>query len=340
MSTEKILLVTTWNIPCGIAEHSAQLKDAIETQSDLRLEPFSDLHPHPVINRYQVGPRPSLVHLNYHAALHSQWTPEYIKLIQKEFNAKVLVTYHDTGIPNTDQCKYICAAADAVVIHEDASADLTCKGPIHYWRMGVADAPRGHYEFGPQHYSDPVGAVGACFTHYAAQPVLGSIGFPFGWKNYDRLAQITRDQGWALLLIAPNATQDQVATWRMTNPYSWIRTEFVPRGEAQSLLAGCDATAFAYVCNNAGQSAAILQGVAARKPVIALKTCRQFRSLYEDPIGRATIRWAETFDDVAAHLRNVRIQRIDPGMVALAEQESWRSVGLKYINLYQSLLHR
>jgi hypothetical protein len=113
---------------------------------------------------------------------------------------------------------------------------------------------------------------------------------------------------------------------------------FRPRREIVSTLASCDATAFLYVCHNTGQSAALLQGVAARKPVIALKGCRQFRALYDDPIGRTTIRWAETMEDVGAHLRHMRIQRVDPATVALAEQESWGKVGAKYAGLYRGLL--
>jgi len=168
------------------------------------------------------------------------------------------------------------------------------------------------------------------------RPMLGTIGFPFPWKNYDKLAEVTARCGWDLFLIAPNATAEDEARWKGLNPHASICTTFVPRDLAISWLAGCDATAFLYVCHNTGQSGAILQGIAARKPVIALKTCRQFRSLYEDPLGRATIKWAETFDDVAAYLRNIRIQRVDPGIVALAEQESWTKVGAKYLDIYRS----
>jgi len=35
-------------------------------------------------------------------------------------------------------------------------------------------------------------------------------------------------------------------------------------------------------------------------------------------------------------LRNIRIQRVDPGIVALAEQESWTKVGAKYLDIYRS----
>lgn len=313
MSGEKVLLVTTWGIPCGIAEHSAMLKEAIESQSNFTHEILTDLHPAAVLDVPR--PMPALIVLNYHAALLSQWHPAHIKEAQRR-GSKVLVIYHDSGVPNTEQCKALYFVADAFVIHEPAE-DLP---KARYIRMGVPDWT-GAYQFDTKR-----------------RPMLGTIGFPFGWKNYDALARITAECGWDLLLLAPTATKKQEADWKALNPRVSVSTTFLPRELAIEWLAGCDATAFAYVCHNGGQSAAILQGIAARKPVIALKTCRQFRSLYEDPIGRATIRWAETFDDIAAHLRNVRIQRVDPGIVALAEQESWTRVGQKYIDLYRELL--
>lgn len=331
-----VLLVTSWDTACGIAEHAAMLKDSIETQSALRIEVEPNLHPHAYLNRGSQNCQQPIVHLNYHAALHSGWTPEYVKQVQASGH-RVVITYHDTGIPNSDQCKALYAVADEFIVHE-AAEDLP---NAHYWRMGVSEAAGG-FQFGVREPYESLGqfADALTFKRYAAQPVLGTIGFPFPWKNYDSLAQVTRDLGWALLLIAPQATDAQVATWRMTNPDTYIRTEFLSRSTALALLTGCDATAFTYVCHNTGQSGALLQGIAARKPVIALKTCRQFRALYEDPLGRSTIKWAETFLDVAAHLRHVKIQRIDPGILALAEQESWASVGLKHIQLYQELLAR
>lgn len=335
-----VLLVTSWGVACGIAEHAAMLKDAVETQSALRLcipsgSGFQPVHPKVIDDNWEGWP---IIHLNYHAALHSAWTPEWVAHFEVKRNARVIVTYHDTGVPNSEQCQRLYDVASEFIVHEPAE-DLGLSA--HYWRMGVSE-PASPLLFGTRepyeangHFPDSV-----CFKRYSVQPVLGTIGFPFPWKNYDSLAQVTRDLGWALLLIAPQATDAQIATWRMTNPDTHVRTEFLPRQTALSLLSGCDATAFTYVCHNTGQSGALLQGIAARKPVIALKTCRQFRALYEDPLGRSTIKWAETFLDVAAHLRHVKIQRIDPGILALAEQESWAGVGLKHIQLYQELLAR
>lgn len=315
----RVLLVTSWAEPCGIAEHSAQLKAAVEVADPaIAVEPRAD-----ALDPARLITRPSdLVHLNYHAALHSRWTPEAIRALQDR-GVRVIVTYHDTGVPNTDQCKGVCAAADAVVVHEPC-ADLP--ETVHYWRMGVADWPRLSTVFDRAHDS-----------WVGARPVLGSIGFPFPWKNYDSLAVITGKVGWALLLIAPGATADQIATWRQHNSHLQVVTDFPDRAWALALLAACDATAFCYTCQNGGQSAAILQGIAARKPVVAFHTCRQFRALAHDPLAVLTIRWAETFKDLEEQLLLMPLGQIDAGMVALAEQESWAKLGAKYAGLYREV---
>lgn len=315
----KVLLVTTWGIPCGIAEHSAYLKEAVEAADpDIELVPEPNLDPQTTLTM----PYP-VVHLNYHAALHSQWTPEWIHLHQAH-GVKVLVTYHDTGVPNSDQCKAICAAADCAVVHEPFD-DL--EGNVHYMRMGVPG------------WVPPATFDRSLSSWCGRRPILGTIGFPFPWKNYDTLALITVELGWALLLIAPNTTDEDKARWEAANPYSLAYQQFAHRVDVAHLLAGCDATAFCYTCANTGQSGAVLQGIAARKPVIAFSTCRQFRALFADKLGRTAITWCERFEDVKFALAHfIRIERVNPAIVALAEQDSWAKVGQQYAELYRGLL--
>jgi glycosyltransferase involved in cell wall biosynthesis len=320
MATElRVLLVTTWNTPCGIAEHAAYLKEAVEAADPaIQISPSPEaLDPGVIIHAMASAP-PDVVHLNYQAALHSRWTPERIALLRKGF--KVLVTYHDTGVPNSDQCKAICAAADAVVVHEPYT-DLPPE-KVRYWRMGVPGWT-GAYEFD---------------TDSKRRPLLGTIGFPFPWKHYEELAKVTAVCGWELLIIAPGATPEQEQTWKQLNPRTSVCPTFLPRHLAVSWLAGCDATAFAYGGCNTGQSASILQGIAARKPVLAFRTCRQFRALYHDWLGREAIAWCEDFEGLRFLLSHVvPIGRVDPGIVALAEQDSWEKLGAKYAALYREL---
>ncbi len=319
-----VLLVTSWDTPqgCGIEQHSRMLIDAVgQADGSITVTPnAAALNPNA---NWGVTQPFDLIHLNYQASLHSRWTAKVIRECMWSGEAPVLVTYHDTGVPNSDHCKAIHAAASAMVIHEPAD-DLP---GAHYWRMGVPTRG-GALEHHPDRFAWP------------GQPLLGSLGFPFPWKCYDELARVTAKAGWALLLIAPGATDEQIATWRAINPHFLVETDFLHRQDALVRLAACDATAFTYVCHNTGQSGAILQGIATRKPVIALSTCRQMRALYDDELGRRAICWAETFEDVAHYLssRTFHIGRVDPGIVALAEQESWTRLGKQYADLYRGLV--
>lgn len=312
-----VLLVTSWGTACGIAEHAAMLVDAVtHADGDVNIAPCPELDPDalPAVALRHV----QILHLNYQAALHSRWTPEWIRHYQAA-GKKVIVTYHDTGVPNSDQCRAIIDACDAAIVHEpfdDLPAEKT-----HYWRMGVVD-PCPPRRLG----RDP-------------RPMLGTIGFPFGWKCYDKLCEMTAEAGWQLLLIAPGATAEDIARWSALQPNLHVICSFIERQMAVSLLGGCDATAFTYVCHNTGQSGALLLGIAARKPLLALSTCRQFRALYHDPMARLAIRWAVTFEELTRELRALpATTREDEAMLALAEQESWRQVGEKYAQLYRSLV--
>lgn len=351
----RVLLVTSWGTACGIAEHAYYLQQAVQAaDAGIRVDPCATyLDPDALFADAEAfdplydEAHPDLVHLNYQASLHSRWTVTEIARLRQR-GIPVVVTYHDTGVPNSDHAKAICAVADAFVVHEPY-ADLgeVCPSAGHYWRMGVPDSeaptryaarPRTTLTTAWQPIAESDRST--CFLDWDGQPILGSIGFPFPWKNYDRLAEITAQVGWALLLIAPGATPEQVRGWRDRNPALCVHADFVPRRQAISLLTGCDATAFAYVCHNTGQSGAILQGIAARKPVLAFDStiCRQFLALALDGLGSATIRWARSVDHLTTHLRTLPIGRVDPGIVALAAQESWAQRGRNYADLYRSLL--
>src|SRR6266571_560560 len=320
-----VALVSTWDIPCGIAEMAAYLKAAVEAADPtITLVPITNLHPAAILAPEAIGAPQGwdVILLNYQAALLSQWHPEDIRAVQVH-GMKVLVVWHDSGVPNSDQAKGVCAAADSFVVHEPYD-DLDGNG--RYWRMGVPDWQLAQpVDIHPRSWCGP-------------RPILGSIGFPYPWKCLDELARVTAKAGWALLLIAPTATPTQVATWTSLNPHLCVYNRFLDREEALQLLGGCDATAFCFSCANTGQSGSILQGIAARKPVIAFSHCRQMKSLWEDPLGREVIYWTDSFDGVAEHLRTLPIQRVDPGTVALATQDSWEQLGRKYAALLHELV--
>lgn len=312
-----VFLVTSEGA-CGIAEHSAYLREALKPFDDIQVRGNPEsLDPQWFWQR-PTPTKPQIVHLNYHAALHSRWTPGHIAEMQT-WGVKVLITYHDTGVPNSQQCLDLYAVADAFVVHEPCK-DLP---KAHYWRQGI---PAPHQEY---------------LVPEDGRPVVGTVGFPFHWKNYDLLCEAAREAGWSVLLLAPDATDDQIKAWFALNPNLAVTSAFLPRDQVVGRLRGCDATAFLYNTHNTGTSGAIRQGIAARKPVIASRFPfgRQFRDLHADPVAARVITWIEpTLEQVVEALSRVKIAPLDAGMVRLAEQDSWTKLGQQYARLYRSLI--
>ncbi len=342
MSKLTIPLVTSWDTPCGIAEHSTYLKAAVEAaDAEMRLAPdarFLDplfaLQPNQLVAPSRLLSAYPIVHINHHDGLHSRWRTEHVAELQAA-GIKVVCTWHDTregtaASPNSPKAKEWGALCDAFIVHEPV-ADIS--GPrVHYWRQGVpALQDLADYDYGP---ANRFGG-----RAYAGQPTIGSIGFAFPWKGFELLCEAAHVAGWAVFLIAHNATDDQCAEWQRLNPRTSIIREFVPAAAAVTLLhQWCTATAFLYSCANTGTSGAIRQGIAARRPVLANPACRQMRDLYEDARAGQMIQWVSdmTVDGVATALAH--LQPRTHQVCRLAEEESWATVGVKYSRLYRELL--
>ena len=326
-----VLLVTTWDTACGIAEHSALLVDALKPEDDINITPSNQeaLDPKHLARALTTSPnRYQIIHLNYHAALHSRWTAHHVKQVQAT-GRKVVITYHDTMSGEADQrnserCIELWEQADAFIVHEPV-ADLP--GAI-YWRQGI-----------PEPEDTALERVGT-----RGYPCLGTVGFDFPWKNYDLLATCSYDAGWALLIVG-KVTSDRQKALADLNPrvqFAYndhgVSGEFVHRRQVVRLLSGCAATAFLYLCANTGTSAAIRQGIAARKPLLATDpaACRQFRDLKGLGSG---ITWLNDLspDNVTRWLGWLQTGH-DHQMDHFAEQDSWRRLGHKYAALYRGLV--
>ena len=340
-----VLLVTSWDTACGIADYARALKESVEAANpEIEVIP-SNAALDPLVARELVDI--DLLHLNHHDALHSRWTPEHVRE-HVESGTPVLVTYHDSrsgasGCENSDKLKAFAQVASSVVVHEPVE-DVKAI----YWRQGVPAAAQQPMEYHsrptfetwtpflpPDHYE---ANKLLAFKAFPQQPVLGTVGFNFPWKNFDRLAQVTAEEGWALVLLSTDATPADEARWRAANSSILVVRKFLPQATAINYLAGCDATAFMYECQNNGTSGAIRQGIAARKPVIAHQACRQFRDLYLDPLGRDAIQWVENWEELRQTLRRIPSTRFDPTIHALAERDSWRNLGREYARLYRLLV--
>lgn len=352
----RVLLVTSWNTACGIAQHSSHLKESVEkADRGIEVVPSSDLldpeSPTAVaIDLWGF----QLVHLNHHDGLHSRWTPDHVRAIT-EHGIPVVVTYHDTTDDPSPTSKFaqLAQVASSVVVHEPLDERSGIKAI--YWRQGVPAAAEHPVEYTTHNLADhwvkvienaeaQIRIRQQGFMAYPQQPVLGTVGFNFPWKNFARLAQVTGELGWALVILSNNATEEDEQRWRASNSSILVVRKFLPQDVAINYLAGCDATAFMYECANTGTSGAIRQGIAARKPVIALKTCRQFRDLVQDRdgalwgLGHTAINWIEDWDQLRYLLQEeVMPHRYDVGVCALAYQDSWEKLGQKYAQLYRTL---
>lgn len=322
----RVLMVSTWETACGIAEFGKYLVESVKAADpSITLLPSAEMLDPGYWGRYESARHDEghgdtapidLIHLNYHAALHSRWTPEWVRRY-REAGIPVLVTYHDSGVPNSDQCKAIHAAANCTIVHEPVE-DLP---GVVYLRQGVPAAqPRYGYES-------------------FLQPILGTVGFPFPWKQYELLAEATERAGWALMLLTPQATPEQVIAWRTINPDTVVATEFLPAASVIARLSCCDATAFLYAGCGTGTSGAVRQGIAARKPVL-VNSCRQFRDLDLDPLGHRVLHHVDGgAKELAEFLTGLSITgRPDPGIVALAHQDNWGRIGATYARLYHEVV--
>jgi hypothetical protein len=334
----RVLLISSWQTPCGIAEHSALLKAAVEqADPDLEIQVSAEL-----LDPTWYGPsagwlgRVGLVHLNHHDALHAKWTAEHVRELEA-VGIPVVVTYHDSR-ETIEDCPKLAALAEvasAVVVHEPVEG--LARGI--YMRQGVPAPATRPMEYYARNL-DIQGHHPQCFKAYPQQPVLGTVGFTFPWKNFDRLAEETGKAGWALVVVSAQATEADELRWHASNPHLRVVRGWIPTPEIINYLAGCTATAFMYETANTGTSGAIRQGIAARRPVIAMSGCRQFRDLREDDHGRHFIRWAADWEGFRTLLKVRGFTAFDAPTHALAERDSWVKQGEKYATLYRALLTR
>lgn len=326
----KVLMATSWGTVCGIADYAEQAITAVQAADrGIIVQPSADaLDPRTVLQATLVEPY-DVLWLNYHRGLHSRWTPEVTAEVVRRLGCKCLITFHDTrGEAQPDDLQLaLHDLADAFVVHEP------CLGlpKAQVIRQGI-----------------PAGVTARLLDRsrdvlaYPHQPVLGTVGFNFPWKNYDRIAEVTAACGWALLILSCNATYEDEQRWRTRNPHLICVRQFLPTTETVAWLSGCDATIFAYECANTGTSGAIRQGIAARKPVVAWRDCRQFRDLrdlweYEPHLSPPHVRWCTTFDRLPYILAVLPLGACDPGIVQLAATDSWTTQGRKYAAILTGL---
>jgi len=314
-----VLLVTSKKQDCGIREYGKMLIEAMELVApEIRITERPDPH---YENPYRIpDSSPDIIHLNHHASYDS-WTESAVRSFQS-YGIKMVITQHDTfetfdimrerGMPDF-------RGADALVVHEPVAGLEGAN--VHYIRQGVSL------------FRYPVTKVARDY------PVVGTVGFPFPWKNYDLLMRASARAGWGVVLIAPGATVAQCEEWQGLNPRAEITPYFTPKYAALEILHACDATAFLYNTGNSGTSGALRMGIAARRPIIA-SPCRQTRDLEGDsriywaPPSEAAI-WAvlDFFKQLSPERRRVWAE----SCASLAEEDSWLNAAREYARIYREV---
>ncbi|MHC4733093.1 MAG: glycosyltransferase family protein [Planctomycetota bacterium] len=296
--TLQVLLVTSPNDHCGIYQYGQLLKESV-VQHKIRIVEERNPNFHEII----VPRGTHIIHVNHHAALHSSWILDYIRVLQND-GYKVVVTQHDTYetfeiMKERGFRDFRCA--DALVVHEPVP-ELIMLPDVFYFRQGVP-APQ-----------PPI--------HPPKHPCVGTIGFPFPWKRFDLLREAATEAGWHTLIL------DSEAQW-------------IPHKKAIQLLSGCDATAFLHSSGNSGTSGVIRMGIAARKPVIATPG-RQMTDLLHDDLGWSAIWWADTKAEIVGALRGLAHKGGSAvwtsAIEELADRDSWANLGRKYATIYRSIL--
>lgn len=336
MKRIRVLLVTSDREECGIREYGRMLQEVFEGDEEVEIVewpvpswPNSGTSLPPELGKFD------LCHVNHHAALHAAWSPGVIDAL-KSIGWGVVVTQHDTfeklSIMKERGFHDFSESADVVVVHEPVEGLREMIGGGK-----VATSGKANVWYLRQPVWRPEGLIP--WTDLPKK-TIGTVGWPFPWKNYETLLQAAENCGWGVLLIAPGATEEQQLRWCEINPNVVVRG-FLPRDEVVAALRGCTATAFLYTTGNSGTSAAIRLGIAAGRPLIAFRSCRQFRDLE----FHCQISYAINFVHAQAAVEHwLKKYGENPGLVkehgqyveALADLDSWQVVGKeKYREVYR-----
>lgn len=340
----RILLVTSNREECGVREYGRMLKEELESLSKngLDMHDFGDEgvdvveYAEPDYAAFYAKFKSScpydVIWLNHHAALHASWRENEVVDARAFTGLPIVVTQHDTfeelAIMEERGFPSFWKVADGLVVHEQVDGLTYAKWlHIRYLRQGVLPPAEK-----PMMISEQLG-----------RPVVGTVGFPFPWKNFDMLIRAAATAGWVPLLIAPGideaeASRLQTLALDYGSPLLLIK-HWIDREAVVTALTGCDATAFLYTNGNSGTSGAIRLGLAARKPLIALTGCRQFRDLWDE----TAIDWVGDGADgvrirlglIARQLLQVSPPRSGTRIAALAERDSWAAQALEYLRLFQ-----
>jgi hypothetical protein len=294
--------------------------------------------------------KPEIIHLNHHAALHASWKPEHVRAI-RQLGYGVVVTQHDTfedaeimwerGMPDFRVADYLIVHEKVAGLTKRAVSTSYDDGKVFTLRQPVPDYPEIRLSELALKKAWPVGR---------GNRVLGLFGFDFPWKGFDMAVRAASAAGWEVLVLSPGmpeARQAELKAAHRDPSAVEVIDDYAPTIDSVVVsLRMCDASAFLYSTGNSGTSSAIRAGIAARKPVIALKGCRQFRDLELDKgHGQLAVNWAASEVEVVRVLKELATNQAWYSMNCLrteqlAIMDSWKTAGNTYGLIYRELQDR
>lgn len=307
----RVALMSTFGQMCGLSEYAANL---IRHSNGVEFEVYEQ-------NRWSfdalMAGKWDVLHVNY--ANGQLGCEDTVMHVLHRRNHKGVVTQHlSNEVNNYDT---FISSFKKVVVHEKAP-----DGSI-FIPMGVPEVDLSNEL-----------QVGTFFMR------IGTVGFPFPWKSLPEVAAACKILGLACSIIAPetchantHAVEQQVKSqWHLVDyDKSWQPFDAVVKKLNQNAV-----NVFAY--NTAGRgpyidvgtSSAVRMGLAARRPVVVTRTCRQFRDLldYEDEIEFADSHHPQ---HLAEAIQRVLANGKRPNRIL--KDMSWTTVANQYKSLYQEI---
>lgn len=304
----KILLVTTWNERCGIAEYAKNLVKNCDVEFSVLSPSFL---PSTFISANGFDPEADIVHINYEPGLFPYLTSGLLYAIAAK-QRTVMTLHTSTAASNSTP---LTRAFHKVIVHE--------RTPDNFVHI-----PHGIVDY-------PVKKL----LENEMIPYIGTFGFPFPWKGFAEVTEAAKNIGLHAKVIAAESPHWDVHTvakhLRTIDPDVAIETDYLSQGLIIEILSRCAVNVFAYQGSNSGISGAVRSGLAARRPIV-LSRCRQFRDLfdYEDEI---------TFieDTNPSAIYHGILQALgNPTKVPnrVLEDMSWTKAGKMYKDVYEGLL--
>jgi hypothetical protein len=248
----RVLLVTTWNERCGIAEYAANLVRHCKCEFEI-VDPVTFMNFGKDVSSFD------LVHVNHEPGLYPGMTQYHV---QRFCDSKpAMITLHATQA-GYNHGAYI-EAFQKIVVHEQTQ-------DVARWPSKWIYIPEGI----------PV-AVSLAPT---VENTLGTCGFPFPWKGWDEVAYAAKFLNLGMIACLPESKHaDALAAKRQIESVlgakAYIVTEYLPESGVIHHLSRNLVNVFPYKGHNAGISGAVRMGLAARRPVV-VSASRQFNDLF------------------------------------------------------------